>query len=96
MHGVPAAAGLLFAIGALSGLLVVSMNTLLQRRGLALAHAGQGIAVQKTCSESFASLVGLAVYGAMLLGHAALLTTVVIMGAVAVLAILATVRLKTG
>jgi hypothetical protein len=93
VHGVTAAAGLLFTIGVLSGLLVVSMNTLLQRRGLALAHAGQAIAVQNW-AENLASLVGLAVYGAAVLLHAAVLPTVVVMGMLVALAMLGTSRLR--
>jgi len=93
VQSVPAAGGLLFAIGALSGLLVVGMNTLLQRRGLALAHAGQAVAVQNW-SENLASLVGLAAYGAALLLHAALLAIVVAMGAMVALAMLGSTRLR--
>ncbi|MDB5861656.1 MAG: Lysophospholipid transporter LplT [Ramlibacter sp.] len=92
VHSVPAAAALLFAIGSLSGLLVVTMNTLLQRRGRALAHTGQAISVQNW-SENLASLVGLAVYGAAVLAHAPVLPMVVVMGMLVSLAMLYTARL---
>ncbi|MES3001030.1 MAG: hypothetical protein V4787_10095, partial [Pseudomonadota bacterium] len=85
---VPQAAALLFAIGALSGLLVVAMNTVLQRRGLALMHAGQSIAVQNF-SENLASLLGLAAYGAAVLLQAAVVPTVVGMGLLVCVAMLA-------
>ncbi|MBG9388668.1 lysophospholipid transporter LplT [Caenimonas aquaedulcis] len=60
---VPVAAALMLAVGAMSGLLLVPMNTVLQRRGLALMHPGQSIAVQNF-SENLASLLALAAYGA--------------------------------
>lgn len=84
---VPAAAVLLFFIGALSGLLLVPMNTVLQRRGLALLHPGQSIAVQ-TFSENMAALVGLSAYGAAVLMEVAVVPTVAAMGVLVVLAML--------
>ena len=89
VRSVQAAAVLLFTIGSLSGLLVVTMNTVLQRRGLALAHSGEAIAVQNW-SENLASLVGLAIYGAALLLHAAVVPTVEAMGFLVALAMLGT------
>ena len=56
---------LLVAIGVLSGLFLVPMNALLQHRGQLLMHSGQSIAVQNF-SENLASIVMLAVYGALL------------------------------
>lgn len=82
------AAALLFVAGILSGLLVVPMNTVLQRRGTALMMPGQAIGAQNF-SENFASLVGLGVYGATVLLHAGLQSTVAAMGALLFLAMLA-------
>jgi predicted MFS family arabinose efflux permease len=85
LHGVAATATLLFAAGVLSGLVVVPMNTVLQRRGLVLMQPGAAIAAQN-CSENLASLAGLAVYGATLLLQARLQPTVMAMGIVVCLA----------
>lgn len=87
------ATALLFVAGILSGLLVVPMNTVLQRRGIALMHSGQAIGAQNF-SENFASLIGLGVYGATVLLHAGLQATVTAMGALLVLAMLAALRLR--
>ena len=70
------AVGLLFAMGALSGLLLVPMNALLQSRGQSLMHSGQSVAVQNF-NESLASLVLLAVYGGLLYVNAPLLPIIV-------------------
>ncbi len=55
------AALLLAVVGALSGLLLIPMNALLQHRGQILLKSGQAIAVQNF-NESLGSLVLLAVY----------------------------------
>nr|WP_283254155.1 lysophospholipid transporter LplT [Ramlibacter paludis] len=94
VRSVPMAAALLFAIGTLSGLLVVPANTQLQRRGLALAHGGLAVAVQNG-SENLASLVGLAVYGAAVWLHAAVLPMVVMLGALVIVAMAGTARLRS-
>jgi LPLT family lysophospholipid transporter-like MFS transporter len=81
----------LIATGALSGLLVVPMNALLQHRGNQLMDPGQSIAVQNF-NESLASLVLLAVYGALMAGGMSLMPTIVLFGvavSIAMLAILA-------
>jgi LPLT family lysophospholipid transporter-like MFS transporter len=81
----------LIATGALSGLLVVPMNALLQHRGNQLMDPGQSIAVQNF-NESLASLVLLAVYGALIAGGMSLMPTIVLFGvavSIAMLAILA-------
>lgn len=62
-------ATLLAAVGAMAGLFVIPMNALLQHRGQQLMHAGQSIAVQNF-NENLASLVMLAVYGALVWAHA--------------------------
>lgn len=67
---------LLTLIGALSGVLVVPMNALLQNRGNLIMRPGQAIAVQN-CNESLSSLVLLAVYGALLYVDAPLLPMIV-------------------
>ncbi len=59
------ASALLVAIGVLSGLFLVPMNALLQHRGQRLMHSGQSIGVQNF-SENLASILLLAVYGALL------------------------------
>lgn len=84
----PSTAILLFAAGLLSGLLVVPMNAVLQRRGQALMDPGQAIGAQNA-SENLASLVGLAVYGAAVLLDAGLPATVVVLGALVAVAMLA-------
>jgi LPLT family lysophospholipid transporter-like MFS transporter len=75
VSSVAAAVGLLLVIGALSGLFLVPMNALLQQRGTALMHAGQSIAVQNF-NENLASLLALAVYGALVYWNAPLLPTI--------------------
>ncbi|MGZ5199302.1 MAG: lysophospholipid transporter LplT [Telluria sp.] len=55
----------LCATGIVAGVIMVPMNALLQQRGNALMPAGASIAVQ-SFSENLASLVFLAVYGALL------------------------------
>jgi LPLT family lysophospholipid transporter-like MFS transporter len=85
------AISMLIAIGALSGLLVVPMNALLQHRGNQLMDAGQSIAVQNF-NESLASLVLLAVYGGLVADGMSLMPTIVLFGvavSIAMLAILA-------
>ena len=67
---------LLVCIGALSGLVVVPMNALLQHRGQLLMHSGQSIAVQNF-NESLVSLVFLAMYGALLYFEVALLDSII-------------------
>lgn len=86
-----AAACLLAAVGALSGLLLVPMNALLQSRGSCLMHPGQSIAVQNF-SESLAALVVLLVYGASTFMRAPLAATVAGFGALIFCASLALVR----
>ncbi len=81
------AIALLFAMGALSGLLLVPMNALLQSRGQLLMHSGQSVAVQNF-NESLASLVLLAVYGGLLYVNAPLLPTIVGLGVLVVVAML--------
>jgi LPLT family lysophospholipid transporter-like MFS transporter len=61
----PAACCALCATGIVGGVLMVPMNALLQQRGAALMKPGASIAVQ-AFSENLASLVLLAVYGALL------------------------------
>ncbi|MBA2674202.1 lysophospholipid transporter LplT [Ramlibacter sp.] len=75
----PAAVLLLWVTGALSGLLLVPMNAVLQRSGLALMHGGQSIAVQNF-SENLASLAGLAAYGIAVALQVALAPTLIGMG----------------
>lgn len=75
-----AAACLLAAVGALSGLLLVPMNALLQSRGSCLMHPGQSIAVQNF-SESLAALVVLLVYGASTYARMPLAPTIAGFGA---------------
>jgi MFS family permease len=82
------AGGLLLGIGVLSGLLLVPMNTVLQRRGLALMHPGQSIAVQNF-SENLASLLGLAAYGLAVALGAAAVPTLAVMGVLVGAAMLA-------
>jgi MFS family permease len=60
-----AACGALCATGIVGGIMMVPMNALLQQRGAALMKPGASIAVQ-AFSENLASLVLLAVYGALL------------------------------
>lgn len=79
LDGLVATTALLFAAGLLSGLLVVPMNTVLQRRGRALMDPGQAIGAQKA-SENLACLVGLAVYGATVVLQAGLQPTVLVLG----------------
>ncbi|MBC7512892.1 MAG: lysophospholipid transporter LplT [Herminiimonas sp.] len=68
---------LLVTIGLLSGLFLVPMNALLQRRGQLLMHSGQSIAVQNF-SENLASIVMLAAYGILL--HLAVPLVPIILG----------------
>lgn len=70
------AVALLVVTGILSGLFLIPMNALLQHRGQQLMHSGQSIAVQNF-NENLASLVLLAVYGALLVIQAPLLPTIV-------------------
>jgi MFS family permease len=63
--GLRAACCALCATGIVGGILMVPMNALLQQRGAALMKPGASIAVQ-AFSENLASLVLLAVYGALL------------------------------
>ncbi|MDL2355933.1 MAG: lysophospholipid transporter LplT [Pseudomonadota bacterium] len=56
---------LLFATGAVAGIVLVPMNALLQQRGAALMAPGGSIAVQ-SFNENLAALVFLAAYGALL------------------------------
>uniref|UniRef100_UPI000D3D5B3D lysophospholipid transporter LplT n=1 Tax=unclassified Variovorax TaxID=663243 RepID=UPI000D3D5B3D len=79
------AATMLVLIGALAGLLLVPMNALLQSRGVRRMHPGQSIAVQNA-NESLASLVMLAMYGALLQADAPLLPTLAGFGGLLVLA----------
>ena len=84
----------LIATGALSGLLVVPMNALLQHRGNQLMDPGQSIAVQNF-NESLACLGLLAVYGALVANDVALTPTIVLFGVMvsgAMLGILAWLR----
>lgn len=85
------AVALLFVMGALSGLLLVPMNALLQSRGQWLMHSGQSIAVQNF-NESLASLVLLAVYGGLLYVNAPLLPTIIGFGVFVVGAMLVFMR----
>jgi LPLT family lysophospholipid transporter-like MFS transporter len=62
-------AALLAAVGGMAGLFVIPMNALLQHRGQQLMHAGQSIAVQNF-NENLASLIMLAVYGALVWAQA--------------------------
>jgi hypothetical protein len=55
----------LCATGIVGGIMMVPMNALLQQRGAALMKPGASIAVQ-AFSENLASLLLLAVYGALL------------------------------
>jgi hypothetical protein len=59
------ACAMLLLTGIVAGIVLVPMNVLLQRRGNALMAPGASIAVQGF-SENLASLVFLAVYGALL------------------------------
>jgi MFS family permease len=70
-----AAACLLAVVGALSGLLLIPMNALLQSRGSSLMHPGQSIAVQNF-SESLAALGALLVYGVSTVVHQPLASTI--------------------
>lgn len=81
------ALALLFAIGAMAGLLLVPMNALLQQRGAALMHPGQAVAVQHF-SENAASLVLLAVYGLLALLEVPARTVVIGLGALVAVAML--------
>jgi len=60
----PMAAGLLVAVGAVGGLLVVPLNALLQHRGHSLLSAGRSIAVQGY-NENASVLAMLALYAAL-------------------------------
>ncbi len=87
----------LIATGALSGLLVVPMNALLQHRGSQLMDPGQSIAVQNF-NESLACLVLLAVYGALVAADVSPTPTIVLFGVMvsgAMLGILAWRRADT-
>lgn len=79
LHTPGATAALLFGAGVLAGLLIVPMNVVLQRRGLALMGPGHAIGAQNY-SENLASLAGLAVYGTAVLLQAALQPTVLVLG----------------
>ena len=63
-HDLFIVAGLLTAVGVLSGLLLIPMNALLQHRGALLMPAGQSISVQ-SFSENLVSTVFLSAYGAL-------------------------------
>ncbi len=89
-----AAACLLAAVGALSGLMLVPMNALLQSRGSRLMHPGQSIAVQNF-SESLTALVVLLAYGASTFVRVPLSPTVAGFGAVIFCASLALMSLRT-
>lgn len=88
VHQVAVAAGLMLLVGAMAGLLLVPMNALLQSRGLQLMHTGQSIAVQNF-NESLASLLLLAVYGALLYVDAPLLPVLVGLGVFLLVAVAA-------
>jgi LPLT family lysophospholipid transporter-like MFS transporter len=88
------AAALLASMGAMAGLFVIPMNALLQHRGQALMHAGQSIAVQNF-NENLASLVLLAVYGALVWAHAPLGAVIVAFGLLVAGAMLLVVRRNT-
>lgn len=88
VHASSAAAVLLAVVGALSGLLLVPMNALLQSRGSSLMNPGQSIAVQNF-SESLAALAALLVYGVATLDRVPLPATVAGFGSLIVCAILA-------
>jgi hypothetical protein len=60
------ACAMLLAAGIVAGIVLVPMNALLQQRGNALMAPGVSIAVQ-AFNENLASLVLLAVYGALLM-----------------------------
>ncbi|PXW94777.1 putative MFS family arabinose efflux permease [Sphaerotilus hippei] len=64
VDGVPAAALLLGAVGALAGFFVVPMNALLQHRGCTLLSAGRSIAVQNF-NENASVLLMLGLYSAL-------------------------------
>ncbi len=82
-------AAMLVAIGALSGMLLVPMNALLQARGSLLMPAGQSVAVQNFY-ENLAAVLALAGYGALtLLG----MPLAAIIGGFAMLIVLATLAL---
>jgi MFS family permease len=81
------AALLLAVIGALSGLLLIPMNALLQHRGQILLKSGQAIAVQNF-NESLASLVLLAVYSILVYLGAPLIPTIDALGLLLLVAIL--------
>lgn len=65
VSGLWMACAMLFLTGILAGVVLVPMNTLLQQRGCALMAPGVSIAVQ-SFNENLASLLFLAVYGALL------------------------------
>ncbi|MBC7380388.1 MAG: lysophospholipid transporter LplT, partial [Burkholderiaceae bacterium] len=88
------AAVLLTAVGAMAGLFVIPMNALLQHRGQQLMHSGQSIAVQNF-NESLASLVLLAVYGALVFAHVPLGAVIVAFGLLVAGAMLLVVRRNT-
>lgn len=81
------AALLLAIIGALSGLLLIPMNALLQHRGQTLLKSGQAIAVQNF-NESLGSLVLLAVYSLLVYLGVPLISIIDALGLLLLVAVL--------
>ncbi len=82
------AAALLLASGVLAGALLVPMNATLQARGAALVGAGMSVAVQN-CLENALSLLFLAAYGLALVAGLQAAPTLVALGVLVMLLLLA-------
>jgi hypothetical protein len=82
------AAALLLASGVLAGALLVPMNATLQARGAALVGAGMSVAVQN-CLENGLSLLFLAAYGLALAAGLQAAPTLVALGVLVMLLLLA-------
>jgi len=82
------AAALLLASGVLAGALMVPMNATLQARGAALVGAGMSVAVQN-CLENGLSLLFLAAYGLALAAGLRAAPTLVALGVLVMLLLLA-------